>query len=437
MDDPIGRWPLMLVLAVCVFLCRLLSEALRSANEVELREKNDAKLNALLDAPDGAVYALALVRTFCLLWLAILVCRQFANTAGQALLCALALTPLSQILLHLTPAFIGEKNADKLVPALCGFYHAMNKLFKPFIFINERLARLLSASKAAQHEEVTERDIRAMVDISEESGNIEGDERDMIENVFDFGDMTAADCMVHRTDMTAIWIGDDEKTIAKTIEETGLSRFPVYDEDIDDLIGILFARDFLINCGKETGEKKPLRALLREPYFVPETVKADTLLRNMQHAKTHMAIVVDEYGGVSGLVTMEDLLEEIVGDIFDEYDTDDETEIKQVSANVYRISGAATLDSINEALDIALPESEDYDTLGGLFLSRFTEIPEDGTTPETDIYVTPDLEKPEDAPCDLLHIKVEKLEDRRVDHALVTKSRYTPPAEEEHTEENA
>ncbi len=431
MDDPIGRWPLMLGLAVCVFLCRLLSEALRSVNEVALREKNDASLNALLDAPDGAVYALALVRTFCLLWLAVLVCRQFAQTSGQALLCALILTPLSQILLHLTPAFIGEKNAEKLVPALCGFYHGISRLFKPFIFINERLARLLSASKEAQHEEVTERDIRAMVDISEESGNIEGDERDMIENVFDFGDMTAADCMVHRTDMTAIWVGDDEKTITQTIEETGLSRFPVYDEDIDDLIGILFARDFLLNSAKDASRKRPLRDLLREPYFVPETVKADILLRNMQHAKTHMAIVVDEYGGVSGLVTMEDLLEEIVGDIFDEYDTDEETEIKQVSANVYRISGAATLESINEALDIALPESEDYDTLGGLFLSRFTEIPEDGTTPETDIYVTPTLEKPESEPCDMLHIKVEKLEDRRVDHALVTKQRYAPLTEEE------
>lgn len=432
MDDPIGRWPLIAVLAVLAFLFKLMSSALKHANETKLRQKEKKKLDALVAAPDCARRALSLARTFCLLYLTLLLAGLFAGDAGQALLTALILTPLCAVLLSLAPSYLGTRHADALVAALCPLYRFLCAALRPFTFLNDKAAllfvRLLGSDPARPKEEVTEDEIRAMVDIGEESGTIEGDERDMIENVFDFGDLTAADCMTHRTDMTALWIGDDEETIAKTIEETGLSRFPVYDEDIDDMTGILFARDFLLNASKEGPDKKPLRALLREPYFVPETVKADTLLRNMQRAKTHMAIVVDEYGGVSGLVTMEDLLEEIVGDIYDEFDPADETEIRLIAPNTYRVSGAATLDALNEALGVTIPESEDYDTLGGLFLSRFSEIPEDGTTPEADIYLTPDLEKPQDAPCDTLHIKVELLSERRVERALVTKGRYEPPA---------
>ena len=432
MDDPIGRWFLMVFLFLCAFLVKLLSSALKAANDGKLRQRDGKALSRLLDAPQNALSALALARLFCLTGISVTATLCFAGNLWQALATVLLLTLVFTVVLTLMPSLLGRRHADTLVASLHSVYRFFGVLFLPFTFINGKLSwlalRLFGIKPTASKEEVTEDEIRAMVDIGQESGTIEGDERDMIENVFDFGDLTAADCMTHRTDVTALWIGDDEKTIADTIEESGLSRFPVYDEDIDDVIGILFSRDFLLNAAKNGEEKKPLRALLREPYFVPETVKADTLLRNMQHAKTHMAVVVDEYGGVSGLVTMEDLLEEIVGDIYDEFDpADDETEIRQIAPDTYRVGGAATLDALNEALNISLPESEDYDTLGGLFLSRFSEIPEDGATPETDVYVTPTLEKPDDAPCDTLHIKVEQLEDRRVERALITKGRYTPP----------
>ena len=244
-----------------------------------------------------------------------------------------------------------------------------------------------------------------MVDIGGENGAIEEAEKEMIENIFEFNNSTAEEVMTHRTDVTSIWVDDTEDEILRTICDSGLSRFPVYNENMDDIIGILNTRDFLLNA--QSDNPKSLRALLREAYFVPETVQADQLFRNMQVKKIHMAIVVDEYGGMSGIVTMEDLLEEIVGNIYDEFDKQTEAEIVRAGDNTWRISGSTPLKDVNDALDLSLPEDEDYDTLGGLIFSQFTTIPQDGSTPDLD--------------CFGLHIHVEKLEDHRVETALVTK----------------
>ena len=276
----------------------------------------------------------------------------------------------------------------------------------------------------------TEDEIRAMMDLGEEKGELEGAEHELLENVFDFGDLKASDCMVHRVDMTTVWIGDSDAEIAELIAGTGRSRFPVCGEDTDDVVGILFARDFLLNMTRQNGQKKPLRKLLREPYFVPETVRAGVLLKNMQLTKNHMAMVVDEYGGISGLVTMEDLLERIVGDIYDETDPPAPTaEIQQISDDTWRADGSVELDALGEALGIRIPENDDYDTLGGLFLSRLAEIPEDGTQPETVIPLTPDLEAPESGAYDALRIRVEHLLDHRVEQATVQRIHVEPDRE--------
>ena len=244
-----------------------------------------------------------------------------------------------------------------------------------------------------------------MVDMGEEAGTIEETEKEMIENIFEFNNLSAEDVMTHRTDVTCVWVEEEWDVILQTIRETGLSRFPVYNEDRDDIIGTLNTRVFLLNMQAE--KPRTLREMLREAYFVPQTVPADQLFRNMQTKKIHMAIVVDEYGGMSGIVTMEDLLEEIVGNIYDEFDPKEEAEIVQVDENTWRISGQATLDNVAEALDVELPLEEDYDTLGGLIFSQFTTIPEDGSTPELE--------------CHGLHIQVELIEDHRIERALVTK----------------
>jgi putative hemolysin len=248
------------------------------------------------------------------------------------------------------------------------------------------------------------------VDIGEEKGAIEASEKELIENIFEFNNNTAEDVMVHRTDMVMIWVDEAAEEILRTIEESGLSRFPVYQENADDIVGILSTRDYLFN----THRKKPrsFRELLRPAYFVPESVRTDVLFRDMQSKKVHMAIVVDEYGGTSGLVTMEDLLEEIVGNIYDEFDPLDEQDIIRLEENLWRVAGSVELETLAEELEVELPQEEEYDTLGGLVFSQLSVIPEDGSHVEVDV-------------CGL-HIKVVELSDRRVEWALVSK---LPPEE--------
>lgn len=247
----------------------------------------------------------------------------------------------------------------------------------------------------------------AMVEEGEESGAIQSNEKELIENVFEFDTMTARDVMVHRTDMVTLSIDDGEETILDTIRQSGLSRFPVYQEDVDDIVGVLSTREYLLNFRQPT--PLPLKELLRPAYFVPETVPADVLFRDMQGKKTHLALVVDEYGGTSGLVTMEDLLEELVGNIYDEFDPQEEQDMIRLEENKWRVSGSADLEELAEAMNLELPEEEDrdYDTLGGLVFSQLSVIPEDGSRPVVEALG--------------LRIHVEELCDRRVEWALVEK----------------
>lgn len=431
MEDPIGRW---LVEIVLLFLCALLAmcqAALTTANESRLRaaaSEGDGKAKKLLkyiNKPEPVI-ALRGLRTLFLLFFAgigVKLCQGFGlSFSGAAAAFCLAAAPIVMILCKLAPEKIGRKQPDKTALTLLPLISFITWVMTPFTFVEKAAAsgvlRLFRVDPQAQ-DEVTEEKIRAMVDIGEESGAIESDEREMIKNVFDFGDLTAADCMTHRTDVTSIWIGDDQKSILETIKESGLSRFPVYNKDIDDIVGVLSTREFLLNMSEKT--PKPLEKLLRAPYFVPETVPTDELLRNMQRVKSHLAIVVDEYGGMSGIVTMEDLLEEIVGNIYDEFDPATENEIQPLGNDTWRVSGTAELETVAEALNVTLPQDEDYDTLGGLIFSRFSTIPQDGTTPSLTLYATPDGEAPkeEEEKADRIEIQVETIEDRRIAWARV------------------
>ena len=264
-------------------------------------------------------------------------------------------------------------------------------------------------------DQVSEDNIMAMVEEGEESGAIQSNEKEFIENVFEFDNTTAKDVMVHRTDMVSLSASAEEGEILDAIRQSGLSRFPVYGEDADDILGVLSTRDYLLNFHQS--DPQPLKKLLRPAYFVPETVSADVLFRDMQGKKTHMALVVDEYGGTSGLVTLEDLLEELVGNIYDEFDPQEEQEIIQLDDKHWRVSGSADLEELAEAMGFELPEDEeiDYDTLGGLVFSQLSVIPEDGSRPVVEALG--------------LRIQVEELCDRRVEWALVEK--LTPDPEEE------
>ena len=266
-------------------------------------------------------------------------------------------------------------------------------------------------------DEVSEDNIMAMVEEGEESGAIQTNEKEFIENVLEFDNSTAKDVMVHRTDMVTLPAGAEEDTILEVIRQSGLSRFPVYGDDVDDIVGVLSTRDYLLNFHQPS--PKPLKELLWPAYFVPETVPADVLFRDMQGKKTHLALVVDEYGGTSGLVTLEDLLEELVGNIYDEFDPQEEQEIIRLDDGRWRVSGSADLEELAEAMDFQLPEDEamDYDTLGGLVFSQLSVIPEDGSRPVVEALG--------------LHIQVEELCDRRVEWALVKKLAPEPEKESE------
>ena len=288
-------------------------------------------------------------------------------------------------------------SGDQIWPILFGISLAGN-----FALLGRPVLKRLWRNK-----NVSEDNIMAMVEEGEESGAIQSNEKELIEHVFEFDTMTAKDVMVHRTDMVALALDEDEEHIVDTIRQSGLSRFPVYQEDVDDIIGILSTREYLLNF--RLPNPKSTKELLRPAYFVPETVPADVLFRDMQSRKIHMALVVDEYGGTSGLVTLEDLLEELVGNIYDEFDPQEEQDIIRLEENKWRVSGSADLEELAAAVGIDLPEDEerDYDTLGGLVFSQLSVIPEDGSRPVVETMG--------------LRIRVEELCDRRVEWALVEK----------------
>ena len=253
---------------------------------------------------------------------------------------------------------------------------------------------------------VTEDQILLQVEAGEQQGTVEADEKEMIENVFELNDLTAADVMVHRKDVVALPAEASWEEIRDTIRRAGVSRIPIYRGSIDTIEGVLNARDFLLRS--VDSRSFAIAALLRKPMFVPETVKADVLLKRMQKRKQSIAIIVDDYGGTSGIVTIEDLVEQIVGDLYDEYDgPDDVVEIKDLGEGRWLVPGESSIDDVHEALGTELEEGE-FSTLAGWIVERLASVPAQGA----------DVDVPEHG----LSMKVVKMEGRRIDTVLVRKA---------------
>ena len=321
------------------------------------------------------------------------------------------------------PKRIAAKSPIRFCYKVLPLVELVAKFLFPFAWLMDQFAyislKAVGINIREKDDNVTEEDIMYMVNEGHEQGVLEASEAEMITNIFEFDDKVAADIMTHRTAVLAL---DGEITLKEALDfvvkEANYSRFPVYEEDIDNIIGILHMRDMLHYTDSKEHLNTPIKkikGLLRSPHFIPETKNINSLFKEMQSQKIHIELVVDEYGQLAGIVTMEDILEEIVGNIYDEFDSEEPPEIVQLEDNLWRISGGAYVEDIAEALDLDLPEDIDYDTLGGMIFSCLRIIPADGS--QFDVQVNG------------LNIHVEKMEDQRVESALVSK--ILPEKEEE------
>lgn len=263
---------------------------------------------------------------------------------------------------------------------LSGVAQAVTTLMSPILFLPARLAN--RGRSAHQPVAITEDELKSFVDASERQGVLEQDERQMIFSIFKFGDTLVREVMVPRIDIFALDVELPIPDAIRALIDSGYSRVPLYKESIDNIHGLLYVKDML-KVGSQSSEYKTLRELMRQPYLVPESKKLDELLAEMQGQRMHMAIVVDEYGGVAGLVTLEDLMEEIVGEIQDEYDLGEEQAFQKISDDEYIFYGRIPLADFNEIMHAEL-STENADTLGGYLFSHLGRIPKPGEQINTD-----------------------------------------------------
>ena len=301
---------------------------------------------------------------------------------------------------ELVPKRIGMKNAEKVSFFSIVIIRAISTIAAPFVkfltFITNSISKILGIGEN-EEETVTEEEIKMMIDQGKEKGTIEEGEKELLNNVFEFNDITVSEIMTHRTDIFAI---DQDISLTELLEEISseeyrYSRIPVYDETIDEIQGIIYIKDVLKNINKKSLK---IKNIMKKAYFVPQNKMIDELFKEMQKNKMQMAIVLDEYGGTAGLITMEDILEELVGDIYDEYDEVEE-EYQKIDENTYILSGSMPIYDVNKLIGAKIPEG-DYDTLSGFLQEEMGRIPQDEENP---IIETKDIT-----------YKIEEYEDKRI-----------------------
>ncbi len=296
-------------------------------------------------------------------------------------LITLVMSYFSLVLGELAPKRIGMQVPEKIAFAVAKPLLVISKITAPFVKLlslsTNGVVRLLGFDPNANEEVVTEEEIRMMVDVGGEKGVIEDTQKEMINNIFEFDDMDAGDIMTHRTDVVAADINDITlEDFMNLAIEHGRSRIPLYDEDIDNIVGIVYVKDLLKFVGKEVKAKGTLKNIMREPYFIPETKSCGELFKEMSSKRIQMAVVVDEYGGTAGIVTLEDIVEAIMGNIQDEYDVEEE-EISKIDENTFTVDGTIDIEEIDELIGKELPEG-DYETLAGFIMDELQCIPKDG-----------------------------------------------------------
>ncbi|MGD8786943.1 MAG: hemolysin family protein [Phycisphaerales bacterium] len=280
---------------------------------------------------------------------------------------------------HAWAKYAGEKFLSRTYQLVIGFALLASPalyIFKLYDGFVRRLAGVVETTPEEQHEEKQEEFITGLEQHRTE-GVLDEEEQEMIENVLELSNTTADQIMTPRTDIVAIEVNSDLRKVVETITSAGHTRVPVYEHNIDNIIGLVYAKDLLAEIGKSGAEFK-LRDKMRNAYFVPESKPLRTLLHEFQNQKLHIAVVLDEYGGTAGIVTLEDILEELVGEITDEYEETPAKPIKKIDQNTIEADARTNIDDINDQLELDLPEDEDYETIGGFVFSRLGYIPKTG-----------------------------------------------------------
>lgn len=308
---------------------------------------------------------------------------------------------------ELVPKRIAMKKAESMALGISGTVSFISKLFAPIVWLltvsTNALLRLFGIDPNSEDDEVTEEEIRMMVDVGREKGVIDEEEKEIIQNVFEFDDTTAGEIATHRTDIALLWTDETMEQWAETIHDARHSRYPVCDESVDNVVGVLNAKDYFRLDDKS--RENVMANAVKPAYFVPEGVKADILFRRMKQRKSQFAVVLDEHGGMNGIITINDLVEQLVGEL-DDVEDDDKTvqEIVKTDSGTWKILGSAGLEDVARALDVTLPVDE-YETFGGFVFGYLGTIPADGSRLEIDA-------------CGL-HIKVLEIREHRMERALV------------------
>ncbi len=322
---------------------------------------------------------------------------------------------------ELVPKRLAMKNYEKIAFATIGMIRFIYILTVPFVkllTISTNIVSKLFGVSEKDEEVVTEEEIKMMVDEGEEKGSIEENERELINNVFEFNDTTVSEVMTHRTDIYALNIDMNVNELIEELEEYRYSRIPVYEDTIDEIKGILYLKDLLKYVKSKRNIK--LKSIIRPAYFVAQSKPIDELFKELQKNNNQMAIVLDEYGGTEGLITMEDILEELVGDIFDEYD-EIEKEYEKLDENTYLISGSMNISDLSKLLNVKIEEG-DYETLSGYLQEKLGRIPEDEEKPVIE--------------TEKVTYKIEEYEDKRILKVKVCKNNsVNEENENEETEE--
>ncbi len=310
---------------------------------------------------------------------------------------------------ELVPKRVAMKNAEKLALFMSGFLYFISKMFAPLVWLltasTNGMLILLGIDPNSEDGEITEEDIRMMVDVGSEKGSINASEKEMIQNIFEFDNITAEEVMTHRTEVEILWLDETDEEWEQKITASRHSRYPVCEGSADNVLGVLNVKDYFRL--KEKSRETIMNKAVKPAYYVPETVRTDIMFQNMKKSRNHFAVVFDEYGGMSGVITMDDLIEQIVGSFDDDYLTPQAPAIEKIDTNTWRIKGSAYLNDVSKQLEIPLPDA-DFDTFGGLVFGVLGIIPEDGSTMELEEYG--------------LKIQVTEIKGRRLETAIVYKS---------------